>query len=295
MKPNLFIVGAPKCGTTAWARYLKSHPDIFFSELKEPHFFARDITPNQQIRSASEYARLFQKAGKAKIVAEASAMHLFSATAAKAIRDYNPDAKILVFLRDQHDFLRSWHQQMVFACQEPIEDFEAAWRMSGKRPIPKECVDPQLLDYPALAKFPEQLDRYFEAFPAEQIRVFHLDQWSKDPRSAYLEILDFLDLPDDGRTEFPRINEARSHNNRWLAKVISNPPPLAMKAIGVAKKISGRPSFGLGEAALKLVAGKGYSTDPNPGLRREIGDFYKGDNERLATRIWKPDARVLQE
>jgi hypothetical protein len=35
-KPNLFIVGAPKCGTTEWVHYLKSHLDICFPDRKEP-------------------------------------------------------------------------------------------------------------------------------------------------------------------------------------------------------------------------------------------------------------------
>ena len=42
-RPNLFIVGAPKCGTTAWVEYLRTHPDIFFPEIKEPHYFATDL------------------------------------------------------------------------------------------------------------------------------------------------------------------------------------------------------------------------------------------------------------
>lgn len=40
--PNFFIVGAPKCGTTAWATYLSNHPDIFVPKAKEPHFFTTD-------------------------------------------------------------------------------------------------------------------------------------------------------------------------------------------------------------------------------------------------------------
>ncbi len=42
-RPNFFIVGAPKCGTTAWVRYLEDHPDVYFSPSKEPHYFCTDF------------------------------------------------------------------------------------------------------------------------------------------------------------------------------------------------------------------------------------------------------------
>lgn len=42
-KPNFFIIGAPKCGTTSLAHYLGEHPDIFMSYPKEPFYFCPDV------------------------------------------------------------------------------------------------------------------------------------------------------------------------------------------------------------------------------------------------------------
>jgi len=39
MKPNLFVLGAPKCGTTSLVHWLGQHSEIFFSPKKEPHYF----------------------------------------------------------------------------------------------------------------------------------------------------------------------------------------------------------------------------------------------------------------
>ena len=39
--PNTYIIGAPKCGTTSLVAYLKSHPDIFIPDIKEPFFGVR--------------------------------------------------------------------------------------------------------------------------------------------------------------------------------------------------------------------------------------------------------------
>ena len=41
--PNFFIVGAPKCGTTALYEYLSSHPDVFLCDPKEPNYFSCDF------------------------------------------------------------------------------------------------------------------------------------------------------------------------------------------------------------------------------------------------------------
>jgi hypothetical protein len=42
-KPNLFMIGGPKCGTTSFQEYPAGHPHIFMSEPKEPCYFDKDI------------------------------------------------------------------------------------------------------------------------------------------------------------------------------------------------------------------------------------------------------------
>ena len=122
MKPTFFIIGAPKCGTTAWVRYLRTHPGIFFADMKEPTHFATDLPGIRWVPTLAEYESLFDRGFGAPVVAEASAMYLYSADAADAIRRYNPDAKILIFLRSQDDFLQSYHHQLLFRFAETIED-----------------------------------------------------------------------------------------------------------------------------------------------------------------------------
>ena len=59
-KPNLFIVGAPKCGTTAWAQYLNTHPKIGFSNRKEPHYFCDDFQGFRWAKNRIEYEEMFR-------------------------------------------------------------------------------------------------------------------------------------------------------------------------------------------------------------------------------------------
>jgi len=157
MKPGLFIVGAPKCGTTAWVRYLGEHPQIAFSRIKEPHFFALDLPGFREVEMKREYEALFSDAGDAAVLGEASVLYLFSKSAAEQIRKYNPDARILILLRAQEDYLPSWHQQLLYTFQEEIEDFGEAWRLSGQRrpeTVPETCKEPSLLDYKAMGPIP---------------------------------------------------------------------------------------------------------------------------------------------
>ena len=98
--PNLFIVGAPKCGTTFLYHYLKKHPDIYFPDFKEPHFFGGDLNRRNGAYNLSlnEYKNLF-KTDK-KVVGEASTLYLFSKKSAEEIYNFNPQCKIIIMLRD---------------------------------------------------------------------------------------------------------------------------------------------------------------------------------------------------
>lgn len=288
-KANLFIVGAPKCGTTAWVNYLQSHPDIFFSPVKEPVHFAFDLPGVRFVKSFAAYQRLFANAGNAKVIGEASTPYFYSTDAAQAIAKYNPEAKIIVFLRAQEDFLPSLHHQFLYSFEENIVDFEKAWRISGRRPpetIPAGCRDPRLLDYATHGRFHEHLQRYLRVFPREQIRVIRFDKWTSDPRSTYLGILDFLGVEDDGRTDFPRLNEAKTHRSEWLGHLIMHPPKFAMVIARLLKSALRKPSLGVVERAAKLIEVPGYRTSVSDELREEIRLFYKEENQMLADAIF---------
>src|SRR5437667_5641216 len=101
--PNFFIVGAPRCGTTALYTYLRQHPDIFLPETKEPHYFNRDMNSGGAIRDHKEYLSLFAGAQGRARVGEASVYYLSSAYAAREISKVCPGAKIIVMLRNPVD------------------------------------------------------------------------------------------------------------------------------------------------------------------------------------------------
>ena len=293
-KPNLFIVGAPKCGTTAWVQYMSSHPDIFFPGIKEPHYFSPDMPKPggfNNFTNEGSYMSLFARSGNAKVIGEGSVRYLQSRVAARNISRFNPDAKIIIFVRDQQDYIPSLHNQLVFNKDECITDFDMAWRLSGKRDetnIGSHCRSPKYLDYMDAGAFSPQVERYFDHFPEDQIRVFHFRDWSRDPRATYLEILRFLGVPDDRRTEFPRVNAARRRRTNWLWKLQKDPPRLARTAVALTKRLTGLHTLHLAEFLRRVDTKKGGQTRASDAIKQEITAHFETDNAVLERRICRP-------
>ena len=126
-RPDFFILGAPKAGTTTLANWLSEHPQIFVSPLKEPQFFNWDFC-HRSTRSFKEYEALFEAATVDHVaVGEASTRYLYSRTAVPAILGYVDKPRFIVMIRDPVDLAYSLHDQTVFNGNENVLDFEKAW------------------------------------------------------------------------------------------------------------------------------------------------------------------------
>jgi hypothetical protein len=100
-RPNLFVAGAAKAGTTSLWDHLAAHPEIYMSTLKEPHFFA-DVRRSTVavVKDPQAYAGLFAGGIGARYRGEASPSYLPDPNAAERIRAALPDARVIVSLRD---------------------------------------------------------------------------------------------------------------------------------------------------------------------------------------------------
>lgn len=127
-RPNLFIIGAPKCGTTSLSRWMGQHPEIYFCPKKEPHYFNTDGM--QTVKTLDEYERLFESATDThRVVAEGSTHYLYSSVAVPHILKYNPDAKFIVCLRNPVEMAPSLHSERLSWGRETVKSFEKAWDM----------------------------------------------------------------------------------------------------------------------------------------------------------------------
>src|ERR671927_280038 len=145
-RPDFFIVGAPKCGTTALYVYLKAHPQIFMPFLKEPHFFGRDLSSRYGRMTLADYLALFAGAKNDQRVGEASSWYLYSRTAAREIKEFSA-ADIIVIFRNPIDMMYAQHSQLLFQRQEEIVDFKEALAAESERrqghriPRGSQCVE----------------------------------------------------------------------------------------------------------------------------------------------------------
>ena len=213
-KPNLFIVGAPRCGTTAMHRYLGAHPRILMSRVKEPTYFGSDLLLVNVARpTLDDYLANFSGKDEAVWRGEASVHYLFSRRAAAEIKAFSPEARILILLRDPVAYLYSLHHIAVFTGQEEIRDFAAALAAAPLRrqglSIPRRVLILDFLDYLETARFSEQVTRYLDVFGPERVKILLLDDLRADPAAVYREVLAFLDLSPEGERAFPVVNACR--------------------------------------------------------------------------------------
>ncbi len=189
--PDFFIVGHAKSGTTALYQMLRAHPQIFMPDNKEPWFFASDMRPRFQPRKAAplpqtleEYRALFAGAREDQRVGEASSSYLWSRTAAEAIAEVQPEARIIAILREPASFLRSLHMQLLQTHVESVKDFSAAIALEPERregrQIPRRSHRPQLLRYSEHVRYVEQLRRYHSVFAPEQVLVLIYEEFRAD-------------------------------------------------------------------------------------------------------------------
>lgn len=241
MRPNFFIVGAPKSGTTALSEYLKTHPDVCFSHPKEPHFFATDLPRYRAADTLPEYLRLFgnsvpTSAARPTRVGEGSVYYLYSEVALDAIARFADDPKVIVLLRNPVELVYSLHAQLLYNRDEDEPDFAKAWSLVQKRKagqrIPRYCRDPKILFYDEIGKLGHQLARLEEILPETARKVIFFEDFVRETASVYREVLDFLGLDDDGRIRFERVNANRSHAIGWLGTLTEHPPkPLVATAM----------------------------------------------------------------
>ena len=226
--PNLFLVGAAKCGTTAMASYLGQHPEIFFSTPKEPIFFGRDLQHAWRLEGLDRYLDLFATAGDARYVGEGTVWYLYSRNAAEEIRAFSPGAKIIVMLRNPIDVIYSLHGQFLFSGNEDRASFEQALAVEPRRrrggAIPRAAHFPAGLLYSDVVRYREQIERFAQVFGRENVEVVIYDDFAKAPQATYHRVLEFLGVATDHQPEYAVVNSARVIRSVALHQWLIKPP-----------------------------------------------------------------------
>jgi len=219
--PNLFLPGAPKAGTTALWGYLRAHSDIFLCDPKEPRFFE-----HQQPKAACRYLQLFAGKGATALYrGDASTCYLSNPAAIERIESLCNRPKYIVCLRNPIDLVHALHWEHVLQGIEPEHDFDTAWSLAKRRrhaaQQAPESTERRLIVYPDMGLLGLQVDRMLQEVDRSRVFFVVQEELRSKPRETYLQILEFLGLPDDERQEFRAVNQSSAPKSWHLHRAVN--------------------------------------------------------------------------
>ncbi|WP_369913845.1 sulfotransferase [Xanthomonas sp. NCPPB 3005] len=200
--PNLFVIGAPRCGTTSLFAALKQHPDVYASVLKEPHFYAADLPAQPHtVSDPADYQRLFAVAGDQRYRAEASVWYFYSHEAPALIAKAHPDARIVLLLRNPADMLVSLYELYLRTGNEGDADPEAAIFRTGETRFATTYF-PFGLHYLNLLDVTGPLSRWRQFFPEERLRLMTFEEMYAAPGAGFRDLCGWLGIDRDAAVSF---------------------------------------------------------------------------------------------
>ncbi|MEO8625767.1 MAG: sulfotransferase, partial [Candidatus Limnocylindrales bacterium] len=245
-RPNLFIIGAPKSGTTSLYEYLAGHPQVFMAPIKEPFYFCPDVRIGLRPRlehpaDESRYLRLFAAAGGALRRGEATTRYLVSAAAPELIGAFQPDAQIVVSLREPVAMMAALHSQRVSGGNEDITDFEQALaadddRRHGRRLPPGSNARGAV--YRDNARYGELLEPWLEQFGRDRVHIIIFDELAAQPAATFARLLSFLGV--DPSYE-PRTFDVRNprHRQRRTVRAVADSRLGRLVSVRIATAVLG--------------------------------------------------------
>lgn len=203
-KPNFFIVGASKAGSTTLHNYLKNHSQIFMSEIKEPCFFSRDYTKDsiELIKDEKQYLKLFKKRKNEIMVGESSSTYLQDIQTPHLIKQYVPNAKIIILLRNP--VKRSYSHYLM---ENRLTN--NSFRDEIIRNLEDNANNVYQNDIISSSFYAKALKRYFQIFGKQNIKIVIFENFSKDPESVVKDILIFLGV------NYKDFKIIRRHDNKY--------------------------------------------------------------------------------
>jgi len=296
--PNFLVIGAAKSGTTSLYHYLKQHPQIYMSPIKEPKFFAyegmvvdfcgpRDENLNLGTITAVEaYRALFQDVSNELAIGEASPIYIYNSRAPGRIKHYIPRVKLIAILRNPAERAYSSFTGLLRDGREPLPDFAEALRQEKTRISNNWSF---FWHYKQRGFYYVQLKRYFDLFNREQIKIYLYEDFRDNPLGILKDIFRFLDVDDNFVPDLSlRYNVSGTPRNRKLHIFLAGPN--SMKSILerlVPEKLRSR-------IRLALIDRNLIKKQLPPDVRRELIRGYREDILKLQDLIGRDLSKWLK-
>lgn len=225
--PNVFIVGAPRAGTTAICDILQQHPNIFIPKIKEPRFFiGEEITEVCQddplkkflttysVLEKRDYLKLYSTTHKIKIDPSVQYLYHYKSVIPK-IKKVVPDAKILIILRNpvkrafsNYQFLReaispnTFEKELEMESQRIRENWNSFWF------------------YKSQSSYYEGVKAYMDSF--ENVKIIVFEEFLLNKSKVMKEIMEFISLSSNHNFSFSskKVNRSGKPRNSFLNSLI---------------------------------------------------------------------------
>lgn len=220
-KPNFFLLGAAKAGTTSLYHYLKSHPQVFMPEIKEPTFWSEDF---QVVTNPIKYFELFDAVAEEKRVGEASHAYLSDPKVARIIATLFPESKFIIILRNPAERAYSLYNHMKRHGYESIKTFEKALLEEANRLKSEDFRrnNGQYFHnflYFGSGLYGEQIDRYLSYFDKSQFLFLTFDELKVNEQSTVEKVWSFLEVDNDVQIDPQVFNQGFRRKSSSLARI----------------------------------------------------------------------------
>ena len=206
--PNLFIIGAPRSGTTSIYNQLSFHPDIFCPKIKEPKYFASDIyyddPRDYPFKLLTDYLKIYdnKESSFSKFRVDGTVFAMYSITSIKNILTLNKNAKFILILRDPLEASKSMHNQRLKSfdksLREVSDDFYTCWDYLKIRKLgsgyPLNCKNKFLFRYDLLYRYELYLPQIQSLVSRENLLFIDFNKIKSDIAKVHQEIFSFLKI-----------------------------------------------------------------------------------------------------
>jgi hypothetical protein len=218
-KPNLFIVGAPKSGTSTLWSMLKEHKDIFFSTnpVKEINYFSYDelvhnsYYKDYKVKSEQDYLKVFKRGQSVKYLVDGSVSYFAYPSIPKKLYDFNSEAKIIIIVRDP--ILRAFsHYNMDKRMGYATEPFSEYLINKDNK------YDKYIHQYIENSMYDKHINNYLEYFDESKVFVMRLEKLDSD----FDRLCDFLEIDNSNSSSHSQIINASRIPTNIISKTLQH-------------------------------------------------------------------------
>jgi hypothetical protein len=291
MLPNFLVLGAARCGTTSLHYYLAEHPDVCMSSIKEPNYFLFRQTPQGAVPCIADDRRLIAKSvpeteryerlftAPAPAVGEASPLYLYTRETPELVRGTVPDMRLIAIVREPVE--RAW-SHFVYVNDDLGDRAVQAFAAAVERELPLGYEPYRTgTHFLRLSAYAEQLERYRNTFPREQLLVISYDDLIGRTDDTLARVCRFLEIDDT----FAFDTSVRYNPSSGERSLVARVDRLVRPTFPYLKRLlPARVSGGLARKRAKLRAaqrGDGPTTLPVD-LRARLDEHFRPDLEWLA-------------